>query len=135
MSYLFSKHPLISKQIYALELRDAGIRAWFFTRDSIPSDIPTSNSTSSPNTGTPDPSTWPTALADFPNTDCDISSHFRNQSIVANIALCGDLGAQPQFYTKQSHCPGTCSDFVARNPGNFTQAYWEFGAFWVYQAQ
>ncbi|PLB52080.1 putative endo-1,3(4)-beta-glucanase [Aspergillus steynii IBT 23096] len=114
--------------IYALELRSAGIRAWFFTRDTVPDDI--SNSS-----GSPDPSTWGTALADFPNTDCDISSHFSNQSIVANIALCGDLGAQPQFYKDQYHCPGTCSNFVAHNPANFTQAYWEFRDFKVYQAQ
>ncbi|THC90884.1 hypothetical protein EYZ11_009664 [Aspergillus tanneri] len=113
--------------IYVLELRHAGIRAWFFPRDSLPGDI--SNSSSSP-----DPSTWGTTLADFPNTDCDISSHFRNQSIVANIDLCGELGAQPQFYTEQYHCPGSCSDFVAHNPENFTQAYWEFKSFKVYQA-
>ncbi|KAF7591874.1 hypothetical protein BBP40_000916 [Aspergillus hancockii] len=113
--------------VYVLELRDAGIRAWMFSRDSIPEDI--TNSTS------PDPSTWGSALADFPNTDCDISSHFRNQSIIANIDLCGQLGAQSQFYTEQSHCPGTCSDFVAHNPSAFTEAYWEFKSFRIYKSQ
>ncbi|KAB8225549.1 concanavalin A-like lectin/glucanase domain-containing protein [Aspergillus novoparasiticus] len=114
--------------VYALELRDAGIRAWMFPRDSIPDDI--TNSSSSP-----DPSTWGTALADFPNTDCHIPSHFRNQSIIANIDLCGTLGAQKQFYTEQSHCPGSCNSFVATNPSAFTEAYWEFKSFKVYQAQ
>ncbi|PWY80522.1 hypothetical protein BO70DRAFT_337301 [Aspergillus heteromorphus CBS 117.55] len=112
--------------VYALELRDAGIRAWFFSRDSIPSDIDSS--------GAPDPSTWGTALADFPNTHCDISSHFKNQSIITNIDLCGQLGASHQFYTEQYHCPKTCESFVRSNPGNFTQAYWEFRSFKVYQA-
>lgn len=119
---------LTAQQVYALELRDAGIRAWMFPRDSIPNDI--TNSSSSP-----DPSTWGTALADFPNTDCDIPSHFRNQSIIANIDLCGTLGAQKQFYTEQSHCPGTCNNLVATNPSAFTEAYWEFKSFKVYQAQ
>ncbi|KAI9933079.1 hypothetical protein ASPWEDRAFT_42832 [Aspergillus wentii DTO 134E9] len=113
--------------VYALELRLAGIRAWFFPRNSIPDDITNSSAT-------PDPSTWGTALADFPNTNCDIPSHFNNQSIIANIDLCGQLGAQPQLYTELYNCPGKCEDFVANHPQNFTQAYWEFKSFKVYQA-
>lgn len=30
--------------------------------------------------------------------------------------------------------PSNCTDFVANNPSNFTNAYWEFGSFQVYQA-
>lgn len=63
--------------VYAMELRSEGIRVWFFARNSIPSDI--TNGTS------PNPSTWPEALADFPSTHCDIGSHFKNQSIITNI--------------------------------------------------
>ena len=59
--------------IMAMEWRDAGIRMWQFDRDSIPTDITDQN---------PDPSSWGTASADFPNTDCSISSHFKNQSII-----------------------------------------------------
>ncbi|PYH92781.1 putative endo-1,3(4)-beta-glucanase [Aspergillus ellipticus CBS 707.79] len=112
--------------VYALELRDAGIRAWFFSRDSIPDDIDSS--------AAPDPSTWGTALADFPSTHCPISTHFKNQSIITNIDLCGQLGANHQFYTEQYHCPGTCKSFVRSNPSNFTEAYWEFKSFKVYQS-
>ncbi|KAI9924860.1 hypothetical protein ASPWEDRAFT_740224 [Aspergillus wentii DTO 134E9] len=111
--------------VYALELRNAGIRAWFFPRHLIPNDIANS---------TPDPSTWGTALADFPNTHCDISSHFSNQSIIANIDLCGELGAQPQLYTELYNCPGKCEDVVANNPQRFLEAYWEFSSFKVYQS-
>lgn len=113
--------------MYALELRHEGIRAWFFPRDSIPADI--SDPTDSPN-----PATWGKALADFPNTNCDISSYFRNQSIIANIDLCGDLAAQPQFYEQMYNCPATCPEFVSNNPSHFEEAYWEFGGFKVYQA-
>ncbi|PYH41034.1 glycoside hydrolase family 16 protein [Aspergillus saccharolyticus JOP 1030-1] len=118
--------------LYALELRDAGIRTWFFPRDSIPTDI--ANSATNTTNSMPDPSSWGTPLADFPSTHCDIASHFRNQSIIANIDLCGELGAQKQFYTDLYGCPGTCADFVRSNPENFTQAYWEFASFRVYQA-
>jgi hypothetical protein len=83
---------------------------------------------------TPNPSTWGTALADFPSTNCDITSHFRNQSIIANIDLCGDLAAQPQYYAEMYKCPGICSDFVANNPSSFEEAFWEFGGFRVYEA-
>ncbi|KAJ5924141.1 hypothetical protein N7466_008328 [Penicillium verhagenii] len=113
--------------VYALELRDDGVRAWFFPRNSIPGDI-------ADPLQMPDPSTWGTALADFPGTECNIASHFRNQSIIANIDLCGELGAQPQFYEKMYKCPGTCPDFVANNPSSFEEAYWEFASFSVYQA-
>lgn len=68
--------------LMAVEWRDAGIRIWQFARDAIPSDA----------TGaTPDPSTWGTPMADYPNTNCDIGSHFKNQSIIVNIDLCGDM--------------------------------------------
>ncbi|KAL7659058.1 hypothetical protein ACMYSQ_002002 [Aspergillus niger] len=112
--------------IYAMELRPAGIRVWMFTRDSIPSDI--SNSS-----GTPDPSTWGEALADFPNTNCDISSHFKNQSIIVNIDICGDLAGASTYYTDLYDCPSTCTKWAAENGANFTNAYWEFKSFKVYQ--
>ncbi len=38
-----------------------------------------------------DPSSWGVPMADFPGTKCDVGSHFRNQSIVVNIDLCGVL--------------------------------------------
>ncbi|OJJ02333.1 hypothetical protein ASPVEDRAFT_192977 [Aspergillus versicolor CBS 583.65] len=113
--------------IYAVELRQAGIRGWFFPRDDIPPDI--GNASNSP-----DPSSWGTALADFPNTSCDIPSHFSNQSIIANIDLCGSWGGSPGVYTDQWSCPGDCPVYVAKNPESFKQAYWEFGEFKVYQA-
>ena len=118
--------------VYAMELRTAGIRVWFFPRTSIPSDVDTTISNTS--STTPDPSTWGEALADFPSTDCDISSHFKNQSIIANIDLCGDLAGQTSLYTTKSGCPGTCSNFVTNNGSAFSTAYWEFASFKVYQS-
>ncbi|KAI1080657.1 glycoside hydrolase family 16 protein [Whalleya microplaca] len=108
--------------IMAMEWRAEGIRMWQFGRGSIPSDITAKN---------PDPSTWGTAAADFPNTDCDIGSHFRNQSIIVNIDLCGQYAGN--VYA-QSGCPSNCTDYVANNPDAFTDTYWEFGKFQVYTA-
>ncbi|EOO01541.1 putative glycoside hydrolase family 16 protein [Phaeoacremonium minimum UCRPA7] len=108
--------------VMALEWRDAGIRVWQFARDSIPDDI---------TSGSPVPSSWGTALADFPNTGCDIGSHFKNQSIIVNIDLCGDL---TNSVYSSSGCPTNCTDLVANYPDAFTNAYWEFGEFQIYQA-
>ncbi|TVY13130.1 putative glycosidase [Lachnellula arida] len=107
----------------AMELRTEGIRIWQFTRSSIPSDI---------TSGTPDPSSWGEATADFPNTDCNIGNHFRNQSIIANIDLCGSWAGTASVYAES--CSGTCEDQVANNATAFTDAFWEFGTFSVYSA-
>ncbi|KAJ5320288.1 hypothetical protein N7508_000571 [Penicillium antarcticum] len=111
--------------VYAMELRDAGIRVWQWARSSIPSDVTSSS---------PDPSTWGEAFADFPNTDCDMGSHFKNQSIIANIDLCGDWAGATTYYTDQSSCSGTCETYVRDNADKFSTAYWEFSSFKVYQA-
>lgn len=68
--------------VMAVEWRDAGIRMWQFARDAVPQDVAGKK---------PDPSTWGEAAADFPSTDCNIGSHFKNNSIIVNIDLCGDL--------------------------------------------
>jgi hypothetical protein len=111
--------------VLAMELRSAGIRMWQFGRSSIPLDI---------KNGSPDPSTWGTAAADFPSTSCDISSHFHNQSIIADIDICGDWAGEPTIYAQDS-CPGLCTDFAAQNEAAFDNAYWEFGNFTIYQAK
>ena len=113
--------------IYALEYRDAGIRMWFFDRKSIPSDLSQNGTASSP-----DVSAWGEALADFPSTDCDISSHFKNQSIIANIDICGPWAGQPKYYTQQANCPGQCTDYIAN--ADMSNAFWQFNSFRVYQA-
>ncbi|KAL0944008.1 putative endo-1,3(4)-beta-glucanase [Colletotrichum truncatum] len=107
----------------AMEWRDEGIRVWQFARSSVPSDITNKS---------PDPSTWGEAVADFPNTSCDMGSHFKNQSLIININVCGQL-VEAKY--ADSGCGGTsCSDFQANNPDAFETAFWEFGAFQFYTA-
>ena len=116
--------------IYAMEWRDAGIRVWFFPRGDVPSNIPTDVA----NNSAPDPSTWGTPLADFPDTHCDISSHFKNQSIIANIDLCGTWAGSASVYTQKDNCPGSCTEFVANNATAFETAFWEWRSWRVYTA-
>lgn len=117
--------------VYAAELRSEGIRIWFFARASLPGDVSAAINTGSSDTTHPDPSKWGDALADFPSTDCDIGSHFRNQSIIVNVSLCGQWAGR--VYATDN-CPSSCETYVAQNPAAFDQAYWELGRFKVYQA-
>lgn len=74
----------------ALEWRVEGIRVWVFPRSNGKGGG-NGGITAVPPGKTPDPSVWGQPLADFPATNCDVGSHFRNQSIVVNIDLCGYL--------------------------------------------
>lgn len=78
-----------------------GIKIWHFKRSSIPQDI-TNNE--------PDPSTWPTPAAFFANTNCDMSTHFVDHSIVIDTTLCGDWAGAVYG---GSGCPGTCAQAVS----------------------
>lgn len=117
--------------VYAMELRAAGIRVWYWLRSAIPSDITSAETDSSV---VPDPSSWGTPLADFPSTDCDIGSHFTNQSIIANIDVCGDWAGTTSVYTTEWNCPVNCTYLAAYEPSAFDEAYWEWNYFKVYQA-
>jgi hypothetical protein len=68
--------------IVALEWREEGIRLWVFPREEGGLQRMIGSSM-------PDPSVWGRPIADFPSTKCDIGAHFRNQSIIVNIDLCG----------------------------------------------
>ncbi|KAI5197850.1 glycoside hydrolase family 16 protein [Aureobasidium subglaciale EXF-2481] len=113
--------------VYAMELRKAGIRMWIFNRDSPPGDLRQNNDTH------PDPSSWGFPIADFPSTNCNIESHFKNQSIIANIDFCGSWASS--VYSTQFKCPGKCEDFVATNASAFEKAYWEFASFRIYSVE
>lgn len=75
--------------VVALEWREEGIRVWVFGRDG--GGDGGRGVGSLPVAAVPDPSVWGRPLADFPATNCDVGSHFKNQSIVVNIDLCGYL--------------------------------------------
>ncbi|KAI0738520.1 glycoside hydrolase family 16 protein [Daedaleopsis nitida] len=106
--------------VYAHTLEDEGISVWFFDRSAIPADITAK---------TPDPASWGTPTAFFPNTQCDILGHFLPQQLIFDITICGDW-AGPAY--AGSGCPGTCEQAVA-DPKNFAVAQWKIASVRVYQ--
>ncbi|KAF8602547.1 hypothetical protein BDV93DRAFT_190496 [Ceratobasidium sp. AG-I] len=110
--------------VYALEWSSTGkgIQAWFFPRNSIPADLASEH---------PNPSTWGTPTAAWPESGCDSSKHFGPQTLIFDISICGSWAGEPTAF--QSTCPnqGTCLDLV-RNPRNYDTAYFEVAYVRIY---
>ncbi|KDQ51417.1 glycoside hydrolase family 16 protein [Jaapia argillacea MUCL 33604] len=111
---------------YAMERTNTYIKVWFWPRNSatVPSDVSTSGS-ASVNT-----SNWGEPYAYFPNTDCDLASHFAANNIIINLTLCGDWAGA---VFNSDGCSGNCVTYVNENPSDFTNAYWNIAAVRVYE--
>nr|BAC67687.1 putative laminarinase [Phanerodontia chrysosporium] len=112
---------------YAMERTNSFIKVWFFPRNAgnVPNDI-----ASGPATINTD--NWGTPTAFFPNTNCDIGSHFDANNIIINLTFCGDWAGQASIFNGAG-CPGSCVDYVNNNPSAFANAYWDIASVRVYQ--
>jgi hypothetical protein len=90
-----------------------GIKAWFWTRSAIPSDI---------TNGNPNPAGWGKPYAMFSFGQYCNSNHFANHQIIFDLTFCGDWAGN-NFGTD---CPGkgSCNTYVQNNPSAFIEAYW-----------
>ncbi|KAF7343220.1 Glycoside hydrolase family 16 protein [Mycena venus] len=109
---------------YAMERTNAFISVWFWSREdpTVPADVKAGGSSV-------DTDSWGTPSATFPNTSCDIESHFAPNNIIINLTFCGDWAGAVY---PQSGCPSTCNDFVNNNPAAFADAFFQFNAINVY---
>ncbi|KAI5118074.1 hypothetical protein M0805_003663 [Coniferiporia weirii] len=112
---------------FALERTSTFLRVFFWSRSdsgSVPPEV---------KYGAPavDPGTWGTPDALFPNTQCDIPSHFGGNNIIFDLTFCGDWAGDQTVYSAAG-CPGTCVDYVNNNPTAFKDAYWDVAAVRVY---
>lgn len=114
---------------YVMQLHHAKyIRIWFFTRQEAPADL---------TSGQPTPDFWtkkPLAYFTF-GSNCDGYEYFKEQRIVINTTFCG--GYSGYNFTTANGCPGNglvdCENYVRKNPGQFTQAYWDINSIEVYK--
>ncbi|KAG5935278.1 hypothetical protein E4U59_005693 [Claviceps monticola] len=103
--------------VYAMEWDSEYIKIWHFARSQIPRNIKTKK---------PDPKTWGLPDAIFGGDSCDVDKYFKNMNLVININFCGDWGSAA--WGKTDGCgkyASTCSEFVAKNPSAFSNAYWD----------
>jgi len=109
---------------YAIERTDSFIKVWFWSRNAgnVPSDV--SNGATSVDTDN-----WGTPFAYFPDTSCDIDSHFGFHNIIINLTFCGDWAGA--VYGSDG-CSGSCVDYVNNNPSAFTNAYFDFAWLKIY---
>ncbi|KAH7910214.1 glycoside hydrolase family 16 protein [Hygrophoropsis aurantiaca] len=112
---------------YAMERTNDYISIWFWERSDpfAPTDATTGASSI-------DTSNWGTPAAYFPNTDCDLATHFDASNIIINLTFCGGWAGDSTVYTG-SGCPSTCSDYVNANPKAFTDAYFQFTSINIYE--
>ncbi|KAG2160252.1 glycoside hydrolase family 16 protein [Suillus bovinus] len=118
---------------YAMERTNSHIKVWFWERDdkSAPFDA-TSGA------WLIDTNFWGTPAAYFPNTYCDLASHFDANNIIINLTFCelmqcagGDWAGSSAVYAA-SGCPSDCVSYVDNNPTAFTNAYFQFSSINVY---
>ncbi|EKD19659.1 uncharacterized protein L3040_001996 [Drepanopeziza brunnea f. sp. 'multigermtubi'] len=109
--------------VYATQWTSDYIRIWFFPRNTIPADVLSGN---------PDPSSWGYPDADFQG-NCDIDANFRNHQIVFDTTFCGDWAGG--VFSSDNSCKykaNSCVDYVAGNPGDFKDSYWNINSVKVY---
>lgn len=113
--------------VYAMQWTDQFLKIWFFPRHSIPPSI---------STGVPDVTQFGTPVA-LVQDSCDVANSFKAQSFIFDITFCGDWAGG---VFGESGCPmsdasplQSCVNYVAQNPSQFEQSYWEINYVKIYQ--
>lgn len=112
--------------VYAMEWTSSSISVWFFPRTAIPSDI---------TAGSPVTSGWGLPTVKFTGNTCNIDQHFQQHQIVFDTTFCGDWAGEVWSSGSCASVAPTCVDYVAANPGAFSEAYWLINSVKVYQAE
>jgi hypothetical protein len=101
---------------------NSGISVWFFSRQSIPSDITAS---------APVPNGWGTPSAFWPAGTCNPFQFFQNHGVIFDTTLCGDwagsiwtatgVPGQDQSCAQRTGV-ATCQQFVQQNGAALSEA-------------
>ncbi|KAB2576729.1 putative endo-1 [Lasiodiplodia hormozganensis] len=110
--------------VYATFWNQGSIQVWYFPRSSIPSDISSG--------GTPNPSNWGQPMTHF--AGCSFDNFIQNNNIVFDVTFCGQwAGNVWSSGTCASQTGnGNCINYVANNPGVFSESYWLINSLKVY---
>jgi hypothetical protein len=109
----------------------SGIAIWFFTRNSIPSDI---------TAGAPVDANWGTPSAYWPAQGCNPFQFFQNHVAIFDTTLCGDWAGAVWTGTgvpgQEQSCAqrtgvATCEQFVRQNGASLSEACTFFLLLWL----
>jgi hypothetical protein len=109
---------------YAMQWASTGIYVWFWQRGQVPGDILARQ----PNTNG-----WGTPLVTFTGGGCNFNTFFSSQNLVFDTTFCGDWAGPVWGSGSCASLAPTCTQYVANNPGAFTNAYWLINSVQVYQ--
>jgi len=111
---------------YAMQWASSGIYVWFWQRGQVPGDILAD-----------EPNTWgwgqPLATFEGAGSGCDFNQMFKSQNLVFDTTFCGAWAGQAWSGSQCAGLAPTCEDYVALNPGAFTEAFWAIESVKVYQ--
>ena len=114
--------------VYALEWTSEHIAVWFFPRCGLPDDL---------RLGIPNPQAWGQPMALFRGSPgCQVDSFFFDHNIVIDTTFCGEWAGNYQTWNSNTKCSSkapTCQEYVAKNPKDFEDAFWEISSVKVYQ--
>ncbi|KAL3459292.1 concanavalin A-like lectin/glucanase domain-containing protein [Aspergillus heterothallicus] len=114
--------------VYAMEWQAEYLKIWFFPRASIPASI---------TAGNPDTSEFGTPMAHLQGS-CNFEERFTHQKLILDTTFCGEWAGAVYG---DSGCPlsdpsspmQSCINYVAENPAEFKEAYWELNYIKVFQ--
>lgn len=111
--------------VYVTEWTPEGIKVWAFSRASVPASL---------NTDNPSTAGFPTPLAAFGGSGCDFENAFKDMVLIINTDFCGDWAGKVWAESGAEKATGvaTCDEYVAANPGEFKEAFWEISSIKVY---
>ncbi|KAK4168711.1 glycoside hydrolase [Cladorrhinum sp. PSN259] len=120
---------------YVMEWTQSAISVWFFPRRSSEAAQLINALTNTTHGNIDITSSLGQPLATFVGgSNCSISDHFADHSIVFDTTFCGDWAGQ--VWQSDSACSAlaqTCEEWVGQNPEKFVGAYWLINEIRVYQ--
>lgn len=114
--------------VYAMEWQEEYLKIWYFPRSEIPESL---------STGKPDISSFGKPMAHLQGS-CNFKERFTHQKMILDTTFCGDWAGG---IFGDSGCPisdasdpmGSCVNYVAENPKEFKNAYWELNSIKIFQ--
>ncbi|KAL4902900.1 concanavalin A-like lectin/glucanase domain-containing protein [Aspergillus multicolor] len=114
--------------VYAMEWQEEYLKIWYFPRSSIPESL---------TAGTPDVTAFGTPMAHLQGS-CNFKERFTHQKLILDTTFCGDwaggvFGDSGCPVSDASNPIQSCVNYVAENPAEYKNAYWELNSIKIYQ--